>query len=526
MRDAPSAPQHDASLEATSGPDAPRPRPVSYGRRVAQLAAAHPDRTAIVFAPTDGPDVEVSFQELDRRANQVAQLLAERGARQGSMVVVGLRNSPEHLICALAAWRTGSCVLPLRFDLPRWERDRLLGLANPAVVVADWDDAPAPLVRPDELDRARELPADPLPDRVPDPARAIATSGTTGRPKLIVTPGPGLYDPAAAAHLPSSQMPAGAEPVELVPAPLYHTNGFAAAQTALLKGTRLVLMERFDAEQAVGLVERHRVTSVIMAPTMLLRIARLPDIDRRDLSSLQSVLQGAAPCPAWLVRRFIELVGPEHFFIAYGSSEAVGITLIRGDEWLTHPGSVGRGSPTGTEVRILDEHGRELPPGEVGEIYLRQTRTAGPSYEYRGAPPAPTTADGFTSVGDLGWLDEDGYLYIADRRVDLIVTGGANVYPAEVEAALIEHPGVADVAVVGLPDEEWGRRVHAIVVPADPAAPPTAEELRAHCAARLARYKLPKSFELVASLPRSEAGKLNRQALIAERAEGGLGAAR
>jgi bile acid-coenzyme A ligase len=204
--------------------------------------------------------------------------------------------------------------------------------------------------------------------------------------------------------------------------------------------------------------------------------------------------------------------------MTYGSTENAGLSRIRGDEWLTHPGSVGR--PFNSEFRILDEAGRELPPGEVGEIYGRSTASPGPTFAYVGAP-ARSTADGFASVGDLGWLDAEGYLYIADRRSDMLITGGANVFPAEVEAALLEHPGVADAAVIGLPDPEWGQRVHALWQARDPERPPAVEALREHCRARLSAYKVPKSFECVTALPRSEAGKLSRPALVEARTQTG-----
>jgi bile acid-coenzyme A ligase len=190
--------------------------------------------------------------------------------------------------------------------------------------------------------------------------------------------------------------------------------------------------------------------------------------------------------------------------------------MITGGDWLEHPGSVGVGGEY--EIRIVDEGGRALPAGEIGEIFMRSSTSDEPSFEYVGAPPAARSDDGFTSVGDMGWLDEDGYLFIADRRRDMIVTGGANVFPAEVEAALSEHPEVFDSAVIGVPDDDWGQRVHALIQPRDPAAAPILSELRAHCRARLAPYKVPKSFETVARLPRSEAGKLNRSALATDRA--------
>jgi bile acid-coenzyme A ligase len=487
--------------------------PVSFGRRISQLAELHADAPALVFADFRGAERVVAWSELDRRSNQVARLLAGGGIESGSMVAIALPNSPEHMVVTIAAWRLGACVLPLRYDLPEWERNRLLAVADPTVVVGDWAVPGRAAVSSDELASSSSMPADALPDRVADPAIAIATSGSTGHPKLIVSPGPGTYDPDAPTYQTAQRMGAGRGQVQLVPAPLYHTNGFRISHGALDRDELVVLMERFDAALCADLVERHRVTTVTMAPVMLLRLARLPGIERRDFSSLRSVLQGAGPCPPWLVRFWIDLVGPERFFISYGASERVGVTFLGGDEWLEHPGSVGRG--LNTEVRILDDEGGDTPTGEVGEIFLRQTSDGASGHVYLGAPPAKRTPDGFTSVGDMGWLDEDGYLYIADRRVDMIVSGGANVYPAEVEAALLEHLGVADCGVIGLPDEEWGSRVHAVIEPADPQRPPSEEDLRRHCRERLAAYKVPKSWSVTDRLPRTDAGKLNHSALAA-----------
>jgi bile acid-coenzyme A ligase len=201
--------------------------------------------------------------------------------------------------------------------------------------------------------------------------------------------------------------------------------------------------------------------------------------------------------------------------MAYGMTEGLGLTALRGDEWLAHEGSVGRGYRN-TEVRILAADGRDAPLGEIGEIYLRSP-TYGGSHYLGDAPPMRGTDDGFYTVGDLGYLDADGYLYLVDRRVDVIITGGANVFPSEVEAALIDHPQIADVVVIGLQDQEWGRRVHAIVAPLDASSPPSADDVIAFAKARLAPYKVPKSVEFLDAIPRSEATKVNRGALIAER---------
>ena len=505
-----------------SSPVASPPLPpgsVSYGRRLTQLAGRHPDATAMVFVAADGRERRVSWAELETRSTAGAHLLSTAAAHPpgpGDRVVVALPNSPEHFFAAYAAWKLGACVVPLRWDLPDWERERVLAVCRPAAVIGDWPaTGEGPVVSVAELLAATVPPgAPPLEDRVAFPARAIASGGSTGRPKLIVTPLPGAAVPGR--YFDTGLLYPGNAPGEtqLIPAPLYHTNGFAVSHNGLFEDQLLILMERFDASLAVDSIERHRVTVMCLAPTMLLRMIRLPGIDGRDLSSIKGILQGAASCPPWLVRAWIDRLGPDKFFIAYGGSENPGLTMINGVDWLEHPGSVGRGFLS--DVRVLDAGGRDVDPGEVGEIFLRSQVAEGPTYQYLGAEPSRATEDGFVSLGDLGWVDGEGYLYIADRRVDLIVTGGANVFPAEVEAALSEHPGVADVVVIGLPDEEWGHRVHAVVAGA-PGAGLTPGELFAHCRERLTAYKVPKSIEVVDVLPRNEAGKVNRGELVAAR---------
>jgi bile acid-coenzyme A ligase len=200
--------------------------------------------------------------------------------------------------------------------------------------------------------------------------------------------------------------------------------------------------------------------------------------------------------------------------MAYGMSEGLGITAIRADEWMKHEGSVGRPARD-TGVRVVDAEGNGAPPGQIGEIYMRSALYGGSTYLGAGQPKM--TEDGYCTVGDVGYLDEDGYLYLVDRRADMIITGGANVYPAEVEIALMDQPKVADVVVIGLKDEEWGRRVHAVIEPADASDPPTFDEIRAYAKARLGTYKVPKSIEIVDAIPRSAATKVNRGALLAAR---------
>jgi bile acid-coenzyme A ligase len=497
------------TTDATSNP------PVSYGRRLTELAEMQPEATAFTFVTTTGEERSVTWRELDQRSNRLARGLGLRGVGQRSMVAIELPNSVEHLVCAFAAWKVGACVLPLRWDLPAWERERVLAVAEPTIVVGSRADGGSWEVVGPELLEDSSQSVDQLPDCVPDPARAIASSGSTGVPKVICANGSGLFMPTGIENSAVSALAQRPGQIQLAPAPFYHTNGSLISWTALLQGQSLIVMERFVADLALELIERHRVNTLTATTIMLQRMARSPDIAKRDLSSIESLLHGAAPLPQWLARFWIDRIGPPHFFIAYGSSENAGACFVRGDEWLQRPGTVGR--PVNTELRIRDDGGRDLPSGEVGMIHLRRPGAAGPVFSYLGDVPNSTGADGFTALGDLGWLDDDGYLYLADRRVDMIISGGANVYPAEVEGALTEHPEVADVVVIGLPDDEWGERVHAVVQAADSTKPPSEDELRAHCRARLAAYKVPKTVELVERLPRTDAGKIRRSDLVRER---------
>lgn len=485
----------------------------SFTRRLARLADAHPDRPALVFAPISGAEREMSWAELERGTNRLARLLADRGVARTSTVVTGVWNSPELILFTIAAWKLGARVLPLRAVLPPRERDAILRLAQPALVLADWDDRVWPTVSTRELAAADGYSDGPLPD-APHPGKCIGSGGSTGHPKLIIDP---AWNPVTGIE---HGRRLGTRPgqIQLLAAPLYHNSPFLQTFTGLADDHTLVVMEKFDAARAASLIERHRVSYAYLPPILMRRLALLPDFRQRDFSSFDAMHSSAAVCPVWLKQVWIDKLGPEKVYEVYGSAEGIGATIIRGDEWLEHRGSVGR-SPT-CEVRILDAERNPVPPGEVGEIFLRRRDGTAPTFHYVGAAPLRTTEDGFASLGDLGWLDQDGYLYIADRRVDMIVSGGANVYPAEVEAALSEHPGLADVAVIGVPDEEWGRRVHAVVEPRDPASPPAVGDLDAHVRERIAAWKAPKTYEFVAQLPRNEAGKIRRSALAAERESG------
>ncbi len=473
---------------------------VSYPRALALHAERDPGRVAVVHEGRSR-----SRAELDRRSNRLARAYAERGVAEGDRVTLALPNGIEFLEAAFAVWKLGAVPNPISSQLPAREREALVGLADPRLVVGVAAGAYSGRVcLPEGFEPDAGLSDAALPDRVSPHSQAIASGGSTGRPKLIVD--------ALRAECDPDERPYGLPPqaTVLVPGPLHHTGPFINARMALCCGGTLVLMTRFDASRALELIERHRVQWVNFVPTMMQRIWRLPEAERRgrDLSCLAVVMSTGAPCPAWLKRAWIDWLGPERIWEAYGGTERIGGTLIRGTEWLEHPGSVGRPSG-GRRLRILDPDGRELPPGEVGEVYFLPPGGRGSTYSYVGSR-ARATHDGWESLGDLGYLDADGYLYLVDRRSDLIVTGGANVYPAEVEAALDAHPSVRSSAVIGLPDDDLGQRVHAIVE----AEPPVAEDaLRAHLADHLARYKIPRSFEFVDAPLRDDAGKVRRAAL-------------
>src|SRR5262245_9457158 len=478
---------------------------VSYGRRVTDLAAAEPHAVAFVCE-----EQVLTRGELERDANRRARDFARRGVKSGDLVTLTLPNGFEWLKSCLAAWKLGAVPNPLSSRLPARERNAIIERANPSLVVGlAADEAPGRASVPAGFEPDPALSPDPLPDLTPPHERALASGGSTGHPKLILPRNPGAYDPEA----PSPIFKARA--AVLVPGPLYHAVPFSAAWQGLFGGARVVLMRRFDASECLALIEKHRIDRVHFVPTMMQRIWKLPEASRqaRDVSSLEFVMTGSAPVPAWVMRAFIEWLGPDVMHEWFGPSERIGGTSITGREWLLHPGSVGRPA-AGTQMRILDpETLQDLPPGEMGEIFALPPGGPGSTYRYVGAT-ARRTADGWESVGDMGRLDTDGYLYLGDRRTDMILSGGRNVYPAEVEAALDEYHAVRSSCVIGLPDDDLGHRVHALV---DLYREVGDDELRAHVAERLVHYKVPRSFERVSGPLRDDAGKVRRSAFREQR---------
>ena len=492
--------QPSASGVAVNPPD----EGIPFGTKLQQLAEQRGDDTAVTVIARDGTAHSLTFAELDGRANQWGRALAAADAEVGSLVALAIPNSQQFVLAALGCWKIGAVPVPMRWDLPDWERSRVLAVIDAAVVIDEQS-------RDALTSRAVDQSADPLPEVVSPKANGICSSGSTGLPKVILTLAQGIWTPESSFPFLAAWTPTAQPQTILVPGPMYHTNGFSPL-TYLLGGDRLVVLEKFDAATVVDVIERYRITNFTATPTMLARIAALPGIRQRDLSSVAWILQGAAVMPQALLHTWFDLLSPEQVVMAYGMTENLGLTALRGDEWLAHRGSVGRGFRD-TEVQILDQQGQPVGPGELGEIYLRSPMSVG--YHYLGgAPLLPSTTDGFRTAGDIGRVDADGYLYIADRRSDMIITGGANVFPAEVECALAEHDDIADVVVIGLSDPEWGRRVHAVVQLANPL---TKQQIIAYAKARLAAYKVPKTVEFVDEIPRTAATKVNRSAMVEAR---------
>ena len=486
---------------------------VSYGLRCTQIAGVRPDDVDLVIVDLQGAERPIPWRELEARANQIARALQSYGVGKDDVVALALPSCAEHIFVTMAIWKLGATLLPLRHDVPDWEIGRMLALAAPLVLVSDRHQAECPVLTRADLATTTALADDALPDEVSECMNLVASSGSTGLPKLIVGSSRAVVEDE-----PQHQAARGdGARVALVVSPLYHVNGFAFASPLALEGGRAIIMERFDAALAVDLIERHGITLTVMVPTMLQRVARLPDLDPSRLTSLERVLYGGARIPDWVVDRWLDLVDPSVFTFSYGSSESFGLVMMSGTEWADHRGSTGR--PVDAEVSIRDDDGRPVDNGQIGNIFMRPL-VARRMFRYVGIPTPEPTEDGFLTVGDMGWVDDDGYLYVTDRKQDMLVSGGANVFPAEVESALSEHPDVVDQVVVGVPDDEWGQRVHAIVQVFDPVHPPSDDDLRAFCKARLAGYKVPKTYEIVDRVPRSEAGKLNRTDLGRARADG------
>ncbi len=501
--------------------------------QIRDTAVASPDKPAIIMYPSGAV---VTFGELEARANRLARLFRDAGLVEGDAVAILMENN-EHIHAVMwAARRSGLYYVPINTHLTAAEvayivdnsgakaivgsgklADTLAGLKTelphglpPVLLIAGgqldgWQNYP---------DCVADQPDTPVSDEIEGDLLQYS-SGTTGRPKGIKRELP---------HVPPSESPGMMAPlvsfwmhpdaVYLSPAPLYHTAPSVWSMQTQAGGITTVVMEKFDAEGALDAIAKYKVTHGQFVPVMFTRMLKLPEDVRKsyDVSSLERVMHAAAPCPVDIKKQMIDWWGPivDEY---YASSEAHGSTLITAEEWLRHPGSVGR--PLTGVLHIVGEDGNELPPGQAGEIYFE----GGYDFEYLNDPEKTASSRhplGWKTVGDIGYLDEEGYLYLTDRRHHMIISGGVNIYPQEAENTLVTHPKVMDAAVFGIPDDEMGQSVRAVVQTVDPAdATDTfAEELISWLRDRLAHYKCPRSLSFEPQVPRTDTGKLYKQELI------------
>ena len=478
-------------------PDVP-----AIGTQMSRLAAADPDAPAVSHAGRT-----LTRRALDAITNRLARGYAELGVRQGDYVTIALPNSIEWVQAVVATWKLGAIPQPLSSRLPDAEYGHLLDLRERALLVGRPDPRGTVPSVPGDFDPADFSDAE-LPEAVSPSLKSMASGGSTGRPKLIESGGDGRFQGTVVAAM-MGNLPTD---TQLVSVPLSHNTGFTSATTALATGQHLVLMSRFDPAEFLRLITEYRVNYLATVPTIMQRLLPVyrESKDEYDLSSVTRWWHLAAPCPPSVKEAWIEILGPEVVWELYGGTELQALTFISGTEWLTHPGSVGR--VVSGEMKILDDDGNECPPGTVGEIFMRPRPGSRPTYRYIGstAKTRPDELGAWDSLGDLGWFDDDGYLYLADRRVDMFTVGGRNVYPAEIENALSEHPDVLSCLVVGVPHEDLGQVPHALV---HSEAALEASAVRAFVAERLAEYKVPRSVEFVDTPLRDDAGKARRTAV-------------
>lgn len=455
----------------------------------------------------------------DRRASALARgLAAEHAIGPGDRVAVKMHNRCEYFELTFALAKLGATPVAVGFRLAPDEVTYILGDSEARTLITD-DPALDGLHLGEEYEALLERHAQgerPLSGTNPAAASIVYTSGTTGRPKGAVREFDAQKMAALGELLGAMLAKLRFEPggVHLMVCPNYHAAPPFYASFTLALGGRVVIQPRFDAERALALIAAERVTTTFMVPTMLNRIASLPDEvkGRHDTSSLRAVVSGGAPFPAALKEPVIALLGDDVLFDMYGSTETGNVTLLEPPDHARKPGSVGRPLP-GVKLRVLGADGNELPAGERGEIYIKSPLTVD-GYHGNAEATAASIRDGYFTVGDIGYLDEDGYLYIVDRVKDMIIAGGVNIFPAEIEEVLREHPGVFDAAVIGLPDDDLGERAHA-VIQAREGQSVSDEELLALCESRLAKYKWPRSFERVDELPRNPFGKVLKKDLRA-----------
>jgi acyl-CoA synthetase (AMP-forming)/AMP-acid ligase II len=492
---------------------------------VATYAAAHPNRLALVEGERG-----LTWEEFFRTRNRLAHGLAELGVRPGEHAVVYAHNSLENLLAVGALRALGAVAVPMNHRLTTDEVAYVLDNADAAAVFVG--DAFVPMAervrdaarvkhwitvgterRPWATALADLLAGDRETALAASPAGAggsmIYTAGTTGKPKGALRR---TIDAASVIPRISALGCADPDQVHLVAGPLYHSAPSGFALYAQMVGGTVVIMPRFDAEDAMRHIERHRCTTTFMAPTLVKRIVDLPAQVRAryDVSSMRALVIAAAPCPMRVKEQALAMFGPA-LYEFYGSTELGINTVLRPEDMLRKPGACGRAAP-GVELAILDDDGRPVPTGTAGELFVQRYSGVFDEYYRNPAATAQTARGEWLSVGDVAWMDDEGFVYICDRKRDMIISGGVNIYPAEIEDALHRHPAIDDVAVFGVPDAEWGERVHA-AIRLRGGHRVSERDLIDFCRDHLAGYKIPREISFHDEFPRDTAGKLLKRLL-------------
>jgi fatty-acyl-CoA synthase len=498
-------------------------------------AAKFPDKPALIDSATGAV---TSYRELDERSNRLAQLMWSAGLRPRDHVAIFMENHPAYFEVAWAALRSGLYLTTVNRYLTHEEAGYIVDDCEAQVLVASHHLAAVASRLPEQTPRCKTWlmvggtvpgfeayesaiarhPAEPLADE-PSGGFMLYSSGTTGRPKGILRPLPKAkihQDPGPVGALARALWGFDEQTVYLSPAPLYHSAPIAFSIAAQALGGTVVMMPAFGETEALEAIERHRVTHSQWVPTMFSRMLKLPEAVRRkfDLSSQKVAIHAAAPCPRQVKQQMFDWWGPI-LYEYYGGTELNGLTHAGPQEWLAHPGTVGKAILG--KLHVCSESGEELPAGEPGLVYFELPVMP---FEYLKDPEKTRSVQhprhpNWSAIGDVGYLDDEGYLYLTDRATFMIISGGVNIYPQEIEDALIVHPKVADVAVIGVPNEDMGEEVKAVVQPIPGVAPDAAlaEELLAFARAHLAHYKCPRSVDFVAELPRLPTGKLYKRIL-------------
>ena len=481
---------------------------------------ARTDRDRVALIGPDGREVTVG--ELQDRANQVARNLQALGVSPGDPVAMCLRNSVEVFEVALAVTQIGVYLVPINWHLAGPEAAWILEDSGAKAVICSASQVDicsgtaATVFAVGGGDGARDYaelttgPTDPPEGRAAG-ATMTYTSGTTGKPKGVRRPLPPAPPEPVASGYAMFLLMYGMQPnqgVHLVVSPLYHTAVVYFSTSALHLGHTVVVMDKWTPEGMLEAIQRYRVTNTHMVPTQFVRLLAVPDRDSYDVSSLQHMVHSAAPCPVPVKHAMLDWWGPV-VFEYYAASEGGG-TMVTPQEWLERPGTVGRPWQT-AEIAIFDDEGHRLAANEIGTVYIKMAQAFSYHRDKAKTEKAWRT-DGYFTVGDAGYLDEAGYLFLCDRKADMIISGGVNIYPAEIEGALMGHPDVMDIAVFGIPDDDWGEQVKAVVELRDGATGDEAA-MRAWAKERIASYKVPKTIDFVDKLPREDNGKLKKRLL-------------